>query len=63
MSVASGYYEEYESLRKEGDFYGYEKKFVELWQRLGREYMENPRIEPSYRKERNSPGNAGVRRR
>jgi hypothetical protein len=40
LSVASGYYEEYESLREEGNFYDCEKKFVELWQRLGREYME-----------------------
>jgi hypothetical protein len=30
LSVASQYYEEFESLKSQPDFYGYEKSFVEL---------------------------------
>jgi hypothetical protein len=41
LSIAEKYYEEYESLKKEANFYDYEKHFVNLWQRLGSEYMEN----------------------
>jgi hypothetical protein len=40
LSVASQYYEEFESLKNQSNFYDYEKSFVELWQRLGSEYME-----------------------
>jgi hypothetical protein len=39
LSVASQYYEEFESLESQPNFYGYEKSFVELWQRPGSEYM------------------------
>jgi hypothetical protein len=47
LSVASQYYEEFESLKSHPDFYGYEKSFVELWQRLGSEYMEKQLNETS----------------
>jgi hypothetical protein len=40
LSVASQYYEEFESLKSQSNFYDYEKSFVDLWQRLGSEYME-----------------------
>jgi len=40
LSVAEGYYEEFSSLTAASNFYDYEKSFVELWQRLGNEYME-----------------------
>jgi hypothetical protein len=40
LSVASQYYEEFESLKAQPNFYGYDKTFADLWQRLGREYME-----------------------
>jgi hypothetical protein len=35
LSVASQYCEEFESLKSQPDIYGYEKSFVELWQKLG----------------------------
>jgi hypothetical protein len=40
LSVASQYYEEFESFKNQSNFYYYEKSFVELWQRLGSEYIE-----------------------
>jgi hypothetical protein len=47
LSVASQYYEEFESLKSQPNFYGYGKCFVELWQRLGSEYMEKQLNEAS----------------
>ncbi|MDR1381878.1 MAG: hypothetical protein LBJ47_10445 [Tannerella sp.] len=47
LSVASQYYEEFESLKREPSFYDYEKSFVEIWQRPGREYMEKQLNETS----------------
>jgi hypothetical protein len=40
LLLASRYYEEFESLKSQPNFYDYEKSFVELWQKLGSEYME-----------------------
>jgi hypothetical protein len=60
LSVASQYYEEFESLKSQPNFYDYEKSFVDLWQRLGREYMEKQLNETSVtenrRKKKLSPG-------
>ncbi|MDR1556336.1 MAG: hypothetical protein LBS88_04795 [Tannerellaceae bacterium] len=47
LSIASQYYEEFESLKSQPDFYDYEKSFVDLWQRLGGEYMEKQLNETS----------------
>jgi hypothetical protein len=47
LSVASQYYEEFESLKSQPNFYDYEKSFVDLWQRLGSEYMEKQLNETS----------------
>ncbi|MDR1408247.1 MAG: hypothetical protein LBJ23_09420 [Tannerella sp.] len=49
LSEVSRYYEEFESLKTEPSFYDYEKSFVEIWQRLGREYMEKQLNETSVR--------------
>jgi hypothetical protein len=60
LSVASQYYEEFESLKSQPNFYDYEKSFVDLWQRLGSEYMEKQLNEASItenrRKKKLSPG-------
>ena len=40
LSVAASYYEEYASLEQVTNFYDYEKSFVDMWQRLGKECME-----------------------
>ena len=40
LTIAEGYYEEFDSLKKAPNFYEYEKTFVALWQRMGKEYME-----------------------
>jgi hypothetical protein len=60
LSVASQYYEEFESLKSQPNFYDYEKSFVDLWQRLGSEYMEKQLNETSVtknrRKKKLSPG-------
>jgi hypothetical protein len=47
LSVASQYYEEFESLKTQPNFYDYQKTFTDLWQRLGREYMEKQLNETS----------------
>jgi hypothetical protein len=60
LSVASQYYEEFESLKSQPNFYDYEKCFVDLWQRLGSEYMEKQLNEASVTenrgKKKRSPG-------
>jgi hypothetical protein len=40
LLLVSQYYEEFESLKSQPNFYDYEKSFIELWQKLGSEYME-----------------------
>jgi hypothetical protein len=40
LSIAASYYEEYASLTQATNFYDYEKSFVEMWQRLGKECMD-----------------------
>jgi hypothetical protein len=41
MAIAESYYEEFKTLPDASNFYDYEKNFVEMWQRMGKEYMEN----------------------
>ena len=52
LSIAEGYYAEYEALKEEGDFYDYEKCFVELMQKLNGELMEKQLNEGSVSKDR-----------
>jgi hypothetical protein len=40
LLIAGRYYEEFSSLTNAPDFYEYEKSFVDMWQRLGKECME-----------------------
>ena len=47
LSIAEGYYSELESLKEKPDFYEYEKSFVDLWQKLGKEYIEKQLNESS----------------
>ena len=52
LSVAEGYYAEFESLKDSSDFYDYEKDFVDFWQKLGKEYMEKQLNESSSTQDR-----------
>jgi hypothetical protein len=47
LSIAERYYEEFKTLPEQPNFYDYEKSFVDMWQRLGREYMEKQLNESS----------------
>jgi hypothetical protein len=40
LSIAEGYYPEFEALNASADFYDYEKNTVAFWQKVSREYME-----------------------
>jgi len=40
LSIADSYYADFESLKDSSNFYDYEKSFVDLWQKLGKECME-----------------------
>ena len=47
VSIALSHYEELDSLKNTGNFYEYEKKFAQIWQDLGREYLESALNEKS----------------
>jgi uncharacterized membrane protein len=40
LSAVSQYYDEFNSLTDKASFYDYEKSFVDLWQRMGKDCME-----------------------
>lgn len=40
LAIAESYYEEFKSLPKASNFYDYEKSFVAMMQKVGKEYME-----------------------
>jgi len=40
LSVAERHYSEFESLKEAPDFYDYEQRTVEFWQKVSRECME-----------------------
>ena len=42
LSIAEGYYAEFESLKESPTFYDYEKSFSDMMQKLSCEYMEKP---------------------
>jgi len=52
LSIAEGYYAEYEALKEEGNFYDYEKSLVNLTQKLICELMEKQLNEGSVSKDR-----------
>jgi hypothetical protein len=52
LSIADGYYAEFESLKDSPNFYDYEKSLVEMMEKLGREYMEKKLCEGSVTKNR-----------
>ena len=52
LSIADSYYADFESLKNSSNFYDYEKSFVDLWQKLGKECMEKQLNESSSSKDR-----------
>lgn len=40
MALAMSYYEKLEALKSKDNFYDYEKSFDQVWQDLGRRYLE-----------------------
>ena len=52
LSIAGSYYDELASLPDASNFYDYEKMFVDLWQRVGKECMECQLNESSTSKDR-----------
>jgi hypothetical protein len=41
LAIAASHYEEIESLKAKDNFYDYEKSFDQIWQDLGRLYLEH----------------------
>jgi len=41
LAIAASRYEEIERMQSADTFYDYEKGFAEIWQDLGRQYMES----------------------
>jgi len=52
LSIADSYYTDFESLKDAPNFYDYEKSFVDLWHKLGQEYMEKQLNESSSTRDR-----------
>jgi hypothetical protein len=52
LSIAEGYYPEFESIKEASNFYDYEKLFVDLWQKIGKEFMEKQLNESSSTQDR-----------
>jgi len=52
LSIAEGYYAEFEALKGSADFYDYEKSFVDLMQKLSCDLMEIHLNEGSVTKDR-----------
>ena len=52
LSIAEGYYAEFESLKESTDFYDYEKSLVDLMQKLSCAYMEKQLNEGSVTEDR-----------
>jgi len=52
LSIAEGYYAEFESLKESSNFYDYEKSLVEMMQKLSCEYLEKQLNEGSVTKDR-----------
>ena len=52
LSIAEGYYPEFESLKESSNFYDYEKSLFEMMQKICCEYMEKQLNEGSVSKDR-----------
>jgi len=52
LALAVSRYDELESLKKHDNFYDYEKGLVEIFQELGREYLQQSLNESSSTKDR-----------
>lgn len=52
LEIAASRYEELEALKEKDNFYDYEKSFDQIWQDLGRLYLENSLNEQSSTKDR-----------
>ncbi|MDR1021986.1 MAG: UPF0236 family protein [Prevotellaceae bacterium] len=52
LAIAASHYEEIESLKEKDNFYDYEKSFDQVWQELGRLYLENHMNELSSTRDR-----------
>lgn len=52
LALAASRYEEIEALKEKNNFYDYEKSFDQLWQDLGRLYLENHLNEQSSTQDR-----------
>ena len=52
LALAAGRYEELESLDEKDNFYDYEKSFDQIWQDLGRQYLESKMNEQSQTRDR-----------
>jgi uncharacterized membrane protein len=52
LAIAARRYEELESLDAKDNFYDYEKSFDQIWQDLGRQYLESKLNEQSQTRDR-----------
>jgi hypothetical protein len=52
LSLAASRYEEIEALKEKDNFYDYEKSFDQIWQDLGRLYLEGHLNEQSSTQDR-----------
>ncbi|MDR2285961.1 MAG: hypothetical protein LBE04_00570 [Prevotellaceae bacterium] len=52
LAIAASRYEELEALKVKDNFYNYEKLFDQIWQDLGRLYLESSLNEKSSTKDR-----------
>lgn len=52
LSLAASRYEELEALEEKDNFYDYEKSFDQIWQDLGRQYLESKLNEQSQTRDR-----------
>jgi len=52
LSIAEGYYAEFEALKSSSDFYDYEKSLAGMMQKLSSEYMEKQLNESSVTQDR-----------
>jgi oligoendopeptidase F len=62
LAMESGRYEEIESLKAKDNFYDYEKSFDQIWQDLGRLYLENHMNEQSSTRDQRKKNAYQIRR-
>ena len=62
LSMVGRYYDEFASLEQSPNFYEYEKSFVDMWQRLGKECMEHQLNASSATQDRRKKNSNPIRR-